>query len=144
MSLNDKRGAFEFAGALDVDLVEAVDQNIGNGGILEQRLERAEAENLVENLARQAFALGKAERHDFGVDRIANDDQHFVARRVAGGLAQFFQIEAIENLAMQVGFDLLVIGALEGLKICHGVLNLRLNLDLESASRICILNSIPT
>ena len=112
-------GEFELAGALHVDPVEAVDQDVGNGGVFEQRLERAEAEDFVENFAREPFALGKAEGHDFAVDRIADDDQHFIARRVARSLAQFFQVEAVEDLAMQVGFDLLVIGALERLKICH-------------------------
>jgi len=96
-----------FPAPFHIDFVKAVDQNVGDGGIFEQRLQRAQAENLVEDLARQAFALGKAERHNFGVDRVAYNDQHFVARRIAGGLAQFLQIEAVEDLAVQVGFDLL-------------------------------------
>jgi hypothetical protein len=37
--------------------------------IFQQGLERAEAEDFVENFAREAFALGKAEGHDFAVDR---------------------------------------------------------------------------
>ena len=62
-------GQFEFAGAFDVDPVEAVDQNVGDGGIFEQRLERAEAEDFVENFARQPLAFGEAERNGFAVDR---------------------------------------------------------------------------
>ena len=34
-------------------------------------------------------------------------------------LPEFFEVEAVEDLAMQVGFDLLVFGALEGLEVCH-------------------------
>ena len=114
-------GQFEFAGALDVDPVEAVDQNVGDGGVFEQRLERTEAEDFVENFARQALALGEAERNDFAVDRVANEDENFFAGGVAGGAAEFFQVEAVEDLAMQVGFYLLVLGALEGLQICHNL-----------------------
>ena len=113
---------FKLSGALDVDPVEAVDQDIGDGLVFQQRLERAQAKDLVENFAGEAFPFGKAERHDFAVDRIANDDQHFIARRVSRGFAQFFQVEAIEDLAMQIGFYLLVIGALERLKISHKAL----------------------
>ena len=112
-------GDFELAGALDVDAVEAVDENVGDGRILEQRLERAEAENFVENLARQALAFGKAERHGLAVDRIADEDKNFFAGGIAGGAAEFFEVEAIEDLAMQVGFDLLVVAALKGLEIGH-------------------------
>src|ERR1039457_5436194 len=57
--LEGQAGNFQFAGAFDVDTVEAVDQNVGNGGIFEQRLERAEAEDFVKDLARQLFALGE-------------------------------------------------------------------------------------
>ena len=43
---------FQFAGAFDVDAVEAVDQNIGDGGILEQGFQRAQPEDFIENLPR--------------------------------------------------------------------------------------------
>jgi hypothetical protein len=49
----------------------------------------------------------------------ANDHHDFIARRIAGGLAELFQIQTVENLAMQVGLNLLGVGPLEGLKICH-------------------------
>ena len=91
--------------------------------VLEQWLERAESKNLIQNFAREPFALGKTERYHFAVDGIANDDQHFVTSRVAGSFPEFFEIEAVENLAMQVGLYLLVVGALEGLQICHKALN---------------------
>ena len=73
---------FELAGFFDVDPVVAVDQDVGDVGILEQLLERPKSEDLVENFARKSFAFGKAERHDFAVDGAANDDQHFVASGV--------------------------------------------------------------
>ena len=115
-------GQFQFAGALNVNPVEAVDQNVGDCGIFEQGLERTEAENLVENFARKALAFGEAERNDFVVDRVADEDENFFAGRVAGGAAELFQIEAIEDLAVQVCLYLLVLGVLEGLEIRHEIL----------------------
>jgi len=50
----------QLTGALDVYLVEAVHQDVGNGVILKQRFERTEAEDFVKDFARQALALGKA------------------------------------------------------------------------------------
>jgi hypothetical protein len=61
--LERQAGEFKLAGALDVDPVEAVDENVGNGVVLEQRFERAKAEDFVEDFARQALALGEAERN---------------------------------------------------------------------------------
>jgi hypothetical protein len=102
--LEGQAGQFEFAGALDVNPVVAVDQNVGDGVVLEQRLERTKAEDFVEDFAGQALALGKAERNDLAVDGVADEDENFFAGAVAGGAAQLFEIETIEDLAVQVGF----------------------------------------
>src|SRR5258708_15144806 len=115
-------GQFQLAGALDVHLVEPVHQNVGDGVVLEQGLERAETEDLIEDFARQALALGKAEGNDLAVDRVADESEHFLAGRISGGATQFFQIETIEDLAVQVGLYLLVLAVLEGLQIGHKVL----------------------
>ena len=117
--LEAQAGGLELARAFHVDLVVAVDQNVGDGGVLEQGLERAQAEDLIQNFARQAFALGEAERHGLAVDRVPDQQQNFFARGVAGGASQFLQVEAVEDLAMQVGLDLLVLGSFEGLQIRH-------------------------
>ena len=59
-------GFDQFAGALDVDVVEAVDQDIADGGIFEQRFERAQAEDFVEHFFDEALALGQ---RSWGCDR---------------------------------------------------------------------------
>ena len=113
---------FQLARALNVNPVIAVDQNVGDGVVFEQRLERAEAENFVEDFARQPLALGKAERNDLAVDRIPDEDKNFFTRCISSAAAQFFQIKTVENLAMQVRLYLLVFAALEGLQIGHKIL----------------------
>ena len=120
-------GQFEFACALDVNPVIAVYQNVGNRMVLEQRLQWAEAENFVKDFAGQALALGEAEGNDLVVDGVANEDEDFFAGTVAGGAAQLFEIETIEDFAMQVGFYLLVLTVLEGLQVSHKVLEIFLN-----------------
>ena len=41
---------FKFSSALHVDPVETIHQDVGDGWIFEQRFQRAEAEDLVQNL----------------------------------------------------------------------------------------------
>ena len=90
--------------------------------VLEQRLQRSKAKDFIEDFARQPLALGKAERNNFVVDRVADEDQNLFAGRIAGGAAQLFQIKTIEDLAMQIGLYLLILAVLEGLQIGHEVL----------------------
>jgi hypothetical protein len=47
---------------LDVDLVGAIDQDVRHVGIAQQRLERTQAEQLVDDVRHQAFAFEQAER----------------------------------------------------------------------------------
>jgi len=51
--------------------------------VFEQRFERTEAEDLVENFAGETFAFGEAERNGFVVDGIADENENFVAGGVA-------------------------------------------------------------
>ena len=114
-----KAGGLEFAGAFDIDPVKPVDQDIGDAGIFEKGFQRAKTEDLIQNLAGQALAFGKAERDRFTVDRSANEDEDFLARRFAVGATEFLKIET--DLAMEVGFDLLVFTSLECLQVGHSV-----------------------
>ena len=112
-------GRLEFARPFHIDLVVTIHQDVGDGGIFEQGLERAQTEDFIENFPGQALALGEAQRHGLAVHRIPNQQQHFFARGVAGGAPQFLQIETVKDLAVEVGLDLLVLGSLEGLQIRH-------------------------
>src|SRR5689334_2209374 len=46
-------------GALDVDVIETVDQDVTDAGVLEQRLERTQAEHFVQDLLDDALTLGQ-------------------------------------------------------------------------------------
>ena len=110
---------FELASAFDVHPVKAIDQNIGNSGILEKRLQGPETEDLIENFSRQAFALGKAQRNSFTVDGVTNQQQDFFPSGFVGSPSKLLQVEPVEDLAMEVGFDLLVLSSFESLRSRH-------------------------
>ena len=78
-SRNCTEVSFENAAALDVDVLVGVDQNIGNGGIGEQRLERAETENFVENFLRKALAFLQVHGRGFADDQSFENLRHFAA-----------------------------------------------------------------
>ena len=61
-SLNDDVGRLELAVPLDVDLVVAVDEDVRDRRIAQQSLERAEAEQLVQDVGDERLALEQAER----------------------------------------------------------------------------------
>ena len=86
---------FEFPRPFDVHPVVAIHQDVGDGGIFEQWLERAQTKDFIEDLARQPFPLGKAQRDCFAVDGAANQQQHFLAGGFAGGAAELFEIQAV-------------------------------------------------
>ena len=57
---NDAVDAEDLAVALDVDLVGPVDHHLGDGVVLEERLERPEAHDLVDHLLDQVAAARRA------------------------------------------------------------------------------------
>ena len=58
---------------LDEDLLRAVDHDVGDLVVLEQQLERAEAEGLVEDLVDQPLALVAVEQRVLGVAEVLDD-----------------------------------------------------------------------
>ena len=70
------------------DVLGAVDHDIGDAVFLEQRLERTEAERLVEHLFDQLFALGAVEQRVFGVAQVLDDEADLAPQRVPFEIAQ--------------------------------------------------------
>ena len=86
--------------ALDVDQLGPVDQDVGDRRVAHQRLERAEAERLVEHLADQPLALAEVEQ--VGA----------VAGKLLGGLAdleaEFLLVHRADDRQVHAGDELLV------------------------------------
>ena len=76
-------------------------------GVLEQHLQRAEAEGLVEHLVDEPFALHAVEQRVFGVAQALDDQADFAAQRVAVQVADPRQVELIDQLAVDQSLELL-------------------------------------
>ena len=61
--LERRRQPVQLAAALDVDVLIGVDQDVADRRIAQQRLERPEPEDLVDDVAENRVALAHAERH---------------------------------------------------------------------------------
>ena len=61
-------GQLDLARALDVDLARAVDHHFGDGLVAQQRLDRAEADDLVGDLLQHTRSLGAGQRQPFGIE----------------------------------------------------------------------------
>ena len=66
-------GQLQPAFTLDVDLLRAVDHDLGDGLVAQERLERAEAEDLVGDLLEHAHALGAGEGEALLVGDLAEE-----------------------------------------------------------------------
>ena len=74
--------------------------------IAQQRLERPEAEHLVDDVAEDRVALAHAERHALFGDEVEEQraDVGFGARPL--GRRQRFEVQPVEQLAVDVGLEL--------------------------------------
>src|SRR5437667_10261587 len=91
-------GSLEFPATFYVDLIEAIDQDVGDAGIFQKRLERAQAEDFIQNFPRKALTLGEAERYGFTVNSIADEQQQLLARGVTRRGAPLLEREAVEDV----------------------------------------------
>ena len=91
----------EQAAALHIDAFVAVDQDIGDGRVLEQRLERAEAGHLVENLGDEVVELLLVERQPLDQDVLRDELLDVRAHLVFRQLLQRRQIDLFDQPAMQ-------------------------------------------
>ena len=96
--------------ALDVDAVEAVDQDVGDGGVFEQVFQRSQAEGFVHDLVHEAFLVGAVEQTFFVEAEILDDAAHFPADHVGGHGFEILHVQAVDQLPVDAHFKLLEIG----------------------------------
>src|SRR3989442_14523930 len=94
-------GSLEFPATFYVDLIEAIDQDVGDAGIFQKRLERAPGEDFIQNFPRKALTRGDAEKDGFTVNSMADGAQHLFARGITRGAAPVFQVEPGEEFAVR-------------------------------------------
>ena len=99
--LEAHQGRLEHAAALDVDLLVAVDQNVVDGRILEQRLDRSESHHLVEDLGDEVFQLLRVEGQPFRHGVLRDHPVNLAADFVLRHLLERGQVDLLDQPAMQ-------------------------------------------
>src|SRR5918994_1987905 len=108
--LERRRQPFELALALDVHVLVGVDQDVAHRGVAQQRLERAQPEDFVDDVGEEGLALAHAERGAFLGDQLEEQrpNLRFGARAVRG--CERLEVQAVQQLSVNVGLELEVPG----------------------------------
>src|SRR5438128_2653714 len=101
--------ALEDALALDEDVIAAIDEDVGDGLVGEQRLERAEAEDLVEQVVLDLRLLGEAQGNARALDDLVDHTGDSRAGLGRVDPRELLEIELRDQRLVYVGFVLLQI-----------------------------------
>jgi hypothetical protein len=104
-------GAGESAVSFDVDEFGGGDEDIGDGIVAEEGFKGAEAEDFVEDFVDDAVLFGKGEGSGFFVDEALDSEADFAADLGLGENGDGFEVDAMEEAAMEAEFEFLVLGA---------------------------------
>src|SRR5207248_11549985 len=107
-------GLLQLAAALDVALVRAVHQDVRDRRVLEQDLQRAEPERLVEHLLDQLLALDAVEERVLGVAQVLDDAADVAPHGVAGQVADAGEVEPLDELRVDLPLQLVEVLAVAG------------------------------
>ncbi len=108
----DDVGRLETAVPFHVDLVVAVDQDVGDQRIVQQHLERAEPEELVQDIVDDVLALVEAERGPFTLAlQHAGDQRADLRFRVfPSHTSQPIEVQPVQQFLMDAALQVLVTG----------------------------------
>ena len=113
--LEPHRGFRELSIALDENLVMAVDQDIGNAGLLEQCFERSQPQDFVQHFLDDLSLLGRGHGHALFVEQALHHAADFGAHPVFGDGRNVVRVQHTDQLAMDLRFQLEVaVGAARG------------------------------
>ena len=87
-----------------------------DGGVLQQRLQRAQAEDLVQDLFDDAVLFHQAERRLLFLHQLGDGGADFRAHALAGHGGERFQVDPVQQLAVQRELQLLVFGSVAFLR----------------------------
>ncbi|OPZ76177.1 MAG: hypothetical protein BWY77_01961 [bacterium ADurb.Bin431] len=119
-------GGLQLAEAFDVDLAAGVDQNVGNGRIVQEGLERTQTEGLVEDLFCQSLAIEFEGYLLVGAEQALYDLTHQGAQGLLGDGIQLGKVELFDQAAVDAF-----------LKFMVGVLALQVTGDCGNFAYLC-------
>ena len=103
-------GAFQLAAAFDIDLGVAVDENVRDGRIGEQRLERPQAEHLVLDVADQASPARRRSEHRILGKQTRDEHGDLFLQPILGQALHHCEVDAVQQLLMDGHFQCLIRG----------------------------------
>ena len=89
--------------------VGAVHHDVGDVVTRQQRLQRAEAQNIVADVLEQFFLLGDGHHHILQRDDLVDDVPDLVARGIAVDLAELRQVDGIDQRVEDRALDIVVV-----------------------------------
>ncbi len=98
----------QLAVPLDVNQARRGDQDIGDGGILQERLQGAQSEYFVQHLLHHPLFFEQAEGRLLFVEQFGHGAAHLGAYALAAQRRQRFQVDAVQQLAVDRELQLLV------------------------------------
>ena len=113
-----RRDARELSLALDVHVLRAVDENVGDRVVAEQRLDRAESGDLVDDLLDDLFALDLAERRRLGAQELDDGVADLLnENRLVLDRLERLEVQPLDEPAVQVDLELLDRAQSRGLEL---------------------------
>ena len=103
-------GQLEPAASLHVDLAVAVHQDVADGWVLEQWLERSQAEDLVQHLVADLLLLGGGQQVGLVFEQRENRLPDLGANAFVIDSGQGLQIDPVQQLSMEREFQVLILG----------------------------------
>jgi hypothetical protein len=85
----------------------AIDQNVSDARVLEQRLERPETERLVHDVVHELFLLLGRQQPFFRLTQLADQDAHLSADGVRRERLEVLHVQAIDQLLVDADAELL-------------------------------------
>ena len=98
-------GFDQLAGAFDVDIIEAVDHDVADGGVFEQLFQRAQAEDLIEDLFGDAVALRDGHGSAFILDQALNHISDLAADAFLVQALELILTEGAQELGVNLALD---------------------------------------
>ena len=137
---------FELAVALDVDLVGAVDHDIGDGRIKKELLDRPQTENLIHDLVEQLLLLNAGQREGAVAQQPIDATRAFFMKLLCRHATGLGQIDTLQELTPNIALELLrirqlrvsFVGSLRWSSVIgHGYLQKSRSCFLASLSEFC-------
>src|SRR5215470_8255111 len=97
-------GTFENAAPFYVDNFRGVNQNVRDGWIGEQRLERSQAKDLIKNLSSDFLAFRQSQRGVFALQHFADDLGNLVASRLFPKPVKVLKLYLIKDFCVKFCF----------------------------------------